>query len=70
MQCETRTQERWKSDLREKRSRFQQAATEKAEVSPEPKGEELREISTARDEGKTFPAEGTLQSVSGARTDR
>lgn len=43
--------------------------TEKAEVTQELKPEELREISTIRDEGKTFPAEGALQSVSGARMD-
>lgn len=63
------TQERWESDLREKSSRFQQAGTEKAEVMRELKLEELGEISTIRDEGKTFPAEGTLQNASGARMD-
>lgn len=39
------------------------------EVMPELKPDELGPISTIRDVGETFPAEGPLQSMSGARMD-
>lgn len=58
------------NDLRAKRGHFQQMEQRGfTEVVREPKPEELGLISTIRETGETFPAEGTLQSMSGPRMD-